>query len=218
MDRGIAVGLRDNTLYEGPGDAPLATGALLMPAPTVTFGSPRLAPEGDELFLRHTVNTMMATIDRYARQGDRWVHQGPVLTIVANGPDLSIPTARRAGPRHMLVLASIYELREYVETSPDQWTQVGNAYLPLDLGTRSILYPNLTTDGLHLVFQGNDADNRPTLMYASRARIDDRFTSAIAANPFFGNPQIDFPYLLEDCSRMYFTVPTPAGVYYVERT
>ncbi|MBS1124634.1 MAG: hypothetical protein H6Q90_6862 [Deltaproteobacteria bacterium] len=220
IDRRIAVGLRSGTLFEGPADAPLMTGALLSPAPALVPGSPRLAPEGDELFVRYydpIATTPPSHIDRYKREGELWVRMATILTLNAIAPDLSAPTRLGAGPRRMLVLFSVTDMREFVETTLDQWMQVGVPYTPAELGTAQITFPNLTPDGLHLILEGRDASNLPMLVYASRASVEARFANPVSANPFFGSPQITDPFLVEDCARMYFFVPSkPGGLYYVE--
>jgi len=222
IDRRIAVGISAGTYYEGEADMPLTMGATLSPPPTPTQGSPRLAPEGDELFVRDynpISPTAPATVDRYVPQGDIWVRQANIISFVAASPvEISAPTRRSAGPRRMLVLSSTTDLREFEEAPAGLWTQVA-MYTHTELGTGEIHFPNLTPDGLHLIFEGRDSLGGPTLVYASRPSMAARFANAVDANPFFGSPQISDPFLVEDCARMYFYVPAKVGggLYYVER-
>lgn len=220
IDRRIAVAERTGTLVEGPGDGPLSMPALLMPAPSLPPGSPRLAPEGDELFVRYysaISPSSPATVERYQREGNVWARRATILMINGAIPDISAPTRRDAGPRRMLVLHSTIDLREMIETAPDVWMQVG-AYTAAELGATAIQAPNLTPDGLHLVYSGQTASG-PVLGYTSRPEIGARFSvPAVDANPFFGSPAISDPFLTEDCARLYFYVlAKPPGVYYVER-
>lgn len=217
LDRRIAVANRIGGIIEGPGDSAMMTGALLMPPPPSTIGSPRLSPEGDELFISYAESPVNAAIHRYAREQNLWVYKAKLFTVMpTNQPDISIPTRRELGPRRLFVGVNTSELREYIEGPADQWTQLGSAYLTSDLGVGTILFPNISSDGLRLVFQGQQS-NTLTLLYASRASVNERFGKAVAANPFFGNPPIYDPYLLDDCSRLYFFANADLpGVYYVE--
>lgn len=216
LDRRIAVTLRAGTLYEGPGDSDQLRGAMLMPPPPAAFNSPRLSPEGDELFLVHPESPATASIVRYARSGDVWIRQpSPAFTVPTSQPEISIPTRKDLGPRHVVVTVGAM-MREYIETAPDVWS-LTTTYAPSDFGTMNILVPNLSADGLRIVFQGQGIADA-TLYYATRERIDARFGMAVDANPFFGNPRLLDPYLLEDCSRLYFFVlQNPVGVFYAER-
>jgi hypothetical protein len=201
-DHTLAVGAGPGAVYEGPGDSAALKGALLMPPPPTSAASPQLTPEGDELFISY-----QASINRYTR-GDGW-KQEAVLPITS--ADHSSPTARVHGERHMLVMPNSNEFREYVETAPDQWVQRGDQYMPKDLGVNTFFEVDISADGLHAVI-GSLAE----VGYASRARLEDRFTNMRTFNPFFGNPQLFDPHLSEDCGRLYFVIlGASAGVYYV---
>lgn len=224
MDRTLAVAVRGNTLYQGEGDMAFAKGANLSPPPPSAPVSPRLAPEGDELFVSYASPVMVSsptTIVRYTRAGDGWMADpAPILALDATLVEMSAPTRRDLGPRRMVVVATppaaATELREYVETASG-WT-LADTYALAELGTLRLLHPNLTPDGLHLVFDGRDETAAPILGYASRATTNDRFANAVDMNPFFGRPEVADPFLVEDCSRLYFfVVAKPFGVYYVER-
>ena len=213
MDRRIAVGNQGGGLVEGPGDVPLTNSALLMPPPPNMPMSPRLSPEGDELFLRTTTNNT-STVYRYARENNLWVQKASLFSFPVAIVDLSPPTRRDLGPRHMIVYDS-KDLREYVESSLDQWTQVGT-YVTTDLATMSFEAPQLTPDGLHLIFRGSVPGNF-TLTYASRSAIDGRFENPVDANMFFGHPNLFDPFLTEDCGRLYVLVSQiPVGIYYID--
>jgi len=217
LDRRIAVANVIGGIIEGPGDSALMTRAIIEPSPPGLIGSPRLSPEGDELFVRYAEPGGGAAVHRYAREGNVWAYKAKLFFVMeSNQPDISIPTRKELGPRRLVVGVNTNELREYVEGPADQWTQLGAPYSPSDLDVATIILPNISSDGLRLVFQGQQAGSR-TLLYASRANVTERFGKALAANPFFGNPDLYDPYLLEDCSRLYFfAISTPPGVYYVE--
>jgi hypothetical protein len=216
LDRRIALVTRANTLWEGPGDSNMLREAMLMPIPlTGTLGMSRLAPEGDELFMAEPDGAVSSTVYRYARSGDLWARQPSTFIVGGATPEISIPTRRDLDPRH-IVIAVGNMLREYIETAPDVW-MLTSMYTPADFGVTGIQVPNLTADGLRLMFAAPGVADG-ALYYASRDTITGRFGSAEAANPFFGNPRVLDPYLLEDCSRLYFfVVANPAGVFYVER-
>lgn len=205
-DRTLAVAAGNNTLYEGPGDSAALGGANLNPPPPSNLRSPRLAPERDELFVSYT-----SKIDRYARDAGEWILQATVLSL--SNYAMSAPTERVHGPRHMLVLTSTMEFREYVETSPDQWQPQGAGYPITDFGVTAFTEVNMTPDGLHVV-----VSSVGVIGYASRARLEDRFTKPVTFNPFFGGPTLFDTQITANCGRLYFILlgmPAP-GVYYVD--
>ena len=205
-DRTRAIVSTPGGILEGAADSATLSGASMTPPPNGSWLPPRLAPEGDEFFIGYG-----ATIERYARTGTGWEHKGIILSATNFG--FSAPTLRAAGPRHMLLLESSTQVREYVEMAPDQWISAGEPYKPAELGVMSLSEVAMTPDGLHVVAGGYS-----TLGYASRARLEDRFTSPVTFNPFFGSPSLFDPYVVADCSRLYFIVPSglQAGVFYVE--
>ena len=105
---------------------------------------------------------------------------------------------------------------EYVETAVDQWQVTGAEYRATDFLLLNMLALNMTSDGLHIMAVGS-ASVGNALVYASRARVEDRFSNPVLANPFFGSPSLFDPHLLSDCTRFYFVLnQTGRGVYYVD--
>jgi hypothetical protein len=219
LDRSRATAVQLMDLVEGAVDSPDMRPATLEPAiANVTVA--RLSPEGDELFVRRTLASPMFAIDRYARMGDRWVRAARVLTFDGAGnPEMSIPTARGAAPRRMLVKTASDVLVEYEEVAPDQWSPVGAPITAADLDATTIDEPNLSPDGRVLVFRGQ-VEFSSTLLYSRRTSLAVPFGAAVVANPFFGSPVLVDPAIVDDCSRLYFLITSGTGsengVYYVE--
>ena len=123
-------------------------------------------------------------------------------TTIGSTETISSPTATT--PRHLVVLANPQTLSEWASTDDVTYTASGS-YTASDLGVTSISDPDLTADGLGLVFvvpaSGSTVD---TIYYAARANLGDRFSPAVVlyASP---GPRLWTPYLDPGCRRLYWS-------------
>jgi|MudIll2142460700_1097286.scaffolds.fasta_scaffold29200_2 hypothetical protein len=170
---------------------------------------PRLAPESDQLLVRASTTSF----EIYERFGTQWNKLGTLGIPVTANHQLSAPSRLVDGTRHIIVNTTD-ELHEYVGSSTEPWRRVAT-YTRSQLGLDPQLLlatPNLTPDGLRLVFRTSRG-----LAYADRAGIEAPFGTA--RDVVLDVPDVNTPHLLEDCSRLYFSIVTAEGdlgVYFVE--
>lgn len=162
----------------------------------------RITPEGDELWiLRGGLG-----ISVYSRVDDtRWtfvrdLSLPPGVTPGQNDA-LGSPSRKIAGKRRIIYYSfASFVLRELVDDGTV--TTLVASYAPQALNALYIVFPNLTADGLRLVFSGepaNDTKGNAT-MYSARATVADAFGPAIRLTTA---PVAHDPHLREDCSRLY---------------
>lgn len=169
--------------------------------PAQRFDMPRLTPEGNEMWVRLRA-TGSATFSVYTRTGDHqwsWVRD---LAIASQSQDdqLTVPSRSIDGTRRVLRYAfSEFKLYEYADDGTA--TTMIRSYQPSELGVTFMSFPNLTADGLRLVFVGSEvgATTAQTL-YADRPSLSDSFSPArvLATAPVTSDP-----FLSEDCARLY---------------
>jgi hypothetical protein len=75
--------------------------------------------------------------------------------------------------------------------------------------------PSLTPDARHLIYVTNTT-GRKVFRYLSRAEISQPFGNPVDFNPFFGNPDIFWPFLTGDCARLYLIVSSE-NLFYVKQ-
>jgi hypothetical protein len=199
-------------IYEarvGPiGEMAIARGDL--GEPDVVY-SIALAPEGSEVWLaRYDVNEA-AGIWRYQRDADGVWHRMEKTPITfAAGQKIS--TVTRGPVRHLFVLESNTQTREWALDASGNWIDVG-VYTSAQLGTPLLFHLNLSPDGLRMLMYARDQNNYLNVVrYGSRASVDARFMSSTEIP---GAPQADDLFFTEDCDRVYFS--GLSAVFYVRR-
>lgn len=207
-NRTLAVAHVTAGVVEGPVDSDSLAPATFSPAipPGVAVAYPRIAPEGDELFVR----VEGTRIERYRRTGEIWTLAGRLSIPVGFNSGISAPTRRLPDGRR-IIIDGTNGLQEYVESASDQWMTFGT---PFDV-MASPEEPNLSPDGLYVIYR-TTVDSIPRFRIQSRDDLTASFTKPIDFNPFFGSPGIYWPYMTGDCSRLYMLV-VPDGVTYVKQ-
>ena len=167
-----------------------------------TFTMPRLAPEGDVLYVRE----FPATIRMYQRgAGDMFSSIGVVAyVLVPPNEEVLMGVPARGG--RMLVAqhrftAAPTALDEIV-IAPDGTITSVRSHGPVP-GFIVLGPPSFTPDGLRITFPGRDtAMGMNYMMYADRAALGDPFGAPriIENIPYVFNLS---PYLNENCSRIY---------------
>jgi hypothetical protein len=155
-----------------------------------------LVPEGDALFFTAAIEPPI--LQGAVRVGQTWrlVDELPVGTMAGT------PSAREFGPRRVLVRLRMSkpEVQEFEEVA-GRWEPIGSPLLlPGDEG------PNLTPNGLTLVFQGTialtdegGASLLEGIFVAGRATVDEPFDEPeLILDGNYNSPQ-----LLGRCSRLY---------------
>ena len=222
VGRTAAIAVKSNTVFSGALDAPLDAIAITDANLDHELRVARLAPEGDQIFVQiRDRTTDVTTVERFDRVGDAWQLAGTLPITLADEFDrISAPTARERGPRRMLLLtrASVgfaKVIQELVEDDAGNWGPAGEPYASFALGVDGIFDPNLSADGLRIVFSGFGFSGENAVYYVDRASVDERFAAATPVFSLLGNGLALSPFLADDCARMYFyAVP---GIHYVRR-
>jgi len=194
-------GTQDGRIETGPSAQELSP-AVLSGAPAEFFTSVRLTPEGDELWVRRVSGTF-AFVSVYTRVDDQtWLYARD-LTAVGTAFDdrVSAPTRKVGGVRRFVQWTfNSFDLREFADDGVT--TSLVHAYTAGDLDTNYVLYPNVSSDGLRLVFLGEPRMG-PAIavtMYADRATTDQLFSTAA---PLRAAPVVLDPFLTEGCGKLY---------------
>jgi hypothetical protein len=190
-----------NSLYEEqPTDSSAVPIAVFAASSTTGWDQPALRPDGAELFARET---MSGTIWSSTLSSGSWTAPAQV-----NGPWFtyslaSTPAAIGSnGDLRMMIWDDTY-LQEYTRTS-GTWTSTGPSLSPTDLtGQPAMLAsPQLTADGLSLVFLSNPGGPDLTVWHTRRPNVAAAFP--LPATAILGPaPMIYSPHLTVDCADLY---------------
>lgn len=166
------------------------------------YGAPRIAPEGDTLFI-----TRGPEVHVYMRTPTgAWI-QGPSLAIPLTldyGASIGVPSA---GPRRRMMLKPLSSDTAIHEIEFDVAGNVNEVhpYTPSELGApRDYIpvAPSLTPDGSRLVFVADDASAYNSVFYASRVGTSALFGPADRV-PAIGG--VNDPFMTADCGHLYFS-------------
>lgn len=218
---GTAIAMCDGTIVSGAIDQPMAP-ITLDPVPPRVERGPRLSAEGDRLlFPIYDADLSKYEIAEYEPAANgTWRSARPAVPYADVLTELSAPTL---GPDRRLVFqtydTTITSL-VLVELSDKGGGWIENARYrigELSLAAITANYPNLTQDGLRLVFvsDANVPGERyinQAVFYADRATLNDRFGTARVLD--VAPHMIQTPYLTPDCGRLYFTAL--GTVFYME--
>ena len=199
-------------LYEGAIDQPLMSTGLS------GWGFPlRIYPEGDRLVTLGYNGVPFVAI--WQRGSTGWMFESDAGIPLVQG---DWPASVTAGsPRRLFIFhnGSVSADTTFTEYEGDgsAWTAVPNGFYNVtpDLGaTPPLSPPSVSPDGLRMVFsvyyQGSTA-----VLYTDRPSINDRFRPAVPltdVDPLDRNAP-GFPFLVPDCSRIYFDSILNATVY-----
>ena len=195
------------TFYEGTGDLELTEVRGMMPSAGLSIDYARLAPEADIAFARQFTPAQSFFTSIYRRIDGVWQHESDVLP--GNRDEMGTPS--RAPMRRMFGVFGT-TLTEYDEARG--WA-VHETYSPgnFNVASFSAEPPQLSPDGLRLLFAGTTTTNEPRLFFAQRDSIDARFTAAhVITDVPVG---IREAVMTEDCSRIYF--PAIGVIFYLEQ-
>lgn len=189
---------------EGPADGPLTLIPGLEIVPGTTLSSPRLAPEGDELYVKQYPSmASFGGVTVYRKTGTTWTATGSLAVPDADmiSQQISFGTPSRGPTRRMFVMNGDGVAQEIELSDPSQ-PHLINKYVATDLGLAYLSEaPNLSPDGLRLTLVGSGTQ-RTLQLYASRTSLTERFPIPV---PLPGVPRIDELFMTSDCSRVYFS-------------
>ncbi|HEX5061090.1 MAG TPA: hypothetical protein VFV99_17110 [Kofleriaceae bacterium] len=156
-----------------------------------------LAPEGGALF--YAVSIEPLTLKGALRRGTA---EWQLDAEVPRGTFAGTPSADAFGPRRVLVRMLSYSttIQEYEVDEHGHWETVGE---PFDFA--GDLAPNLTPNGLTMVYSAKDSLGQPGVYAASRDDVDSPF-----GKPFLLRAgALQYPQLCGKCQQLYALVPNP---------
>jgi hypothetical protein len=187
---------------------------LMAPGSAVEMYSARMDPTGTIIFVTSDDGTLMSEtlvhISRRTGPG-AWSAFAPVtMRNGAMGVNLPLATVIGGttdpsfGPRRLPVFDGIGSFAEYVEAMPNTPTDFVYARTTSanDLGVNLLREPNLTADGLRVVFfaRANAIDGIYT---STRASVTAPWTPAVLLHE--STVMGSHPYLSNDCRHLYWT-------------
>jgi hypothetical protein len=198
-----AVYLTNNGLFaETPLDGDGTALRFIVPAQTHdSHRSPRLAPTGDEVFFgaqRSSSETQDLLHSRF--DGQIWGPPTPVTLSFLASAAIIPGTPSQTTPRRMIIQIDDV-VDELVEASPDNWVVTP---VP-ELASMTVIDPNLTPDGLHVVFVGQG----PTgfaVMIADRVAVTEDFGTPRILLGVPATAILNSPVLSKDCSVLYVSM------------
>ena len=161
---------------------------------------PKITPEGDEMFVR--AGSRAPIIDIYKKVAvATW--RFTATTGVSGDADMSFsaPSSRSSGRRIIIATATLSppQFDEYVATGTTWMFE--RTHTADMLGVAQMRQPDLTPDGLHLVFSGSVDSGETSIFYVSRSSVEEQFTTASPLALKVTNPQ--WPHMTSDCARLY---------------
>jgi len=218
FEAGIAVAECEDQLMSGPIDKRMSP-LTLDAAPTRRERGTRLSAEGNRLLVPiFDSDLVQYEIAEYELQGNgTWASVGPATPYATILREFSAPSR---APDRRLVFQDYDNGLVLVELSDQSgsWREV-TRYPVTEVGAmaKQLNDPNLTPDGLRLVFRSETIlpDGHyvaAAIFYAERATLDERFANARVID--VAPHDVLYPYLTEDCGRLYFTAL--ATVFYME--
>jgi len=192
-------------IEEGPLEGPFAPSAGIDAAPGLSIAHPRLAPEGDELFVVQAPSgAATGAIVVYARETDgSWRHAYELALAFPLAPSARIGRVSR-GPRRRMMLDTFDGFAYELEIDRTGATHEVARYDASKLGggTYTEAAPNLSADGLRMVYDTYGATTPFFMGYADRSSIDLPFGPPFELETV---PAVPDPVMTEDCSRIYFS-------------
>lgn len=165
----------------------------------------KLSPEGDELWVVRTgPSGSNGLLSVYVPDGSGgWKPGYDAFTTPFAYSAPSTPMQKGLGTRRTLY-SDTNGVHELDENPPGTWTEIpGRLYTIQTFGVGDIhSVPQLSPDGLRVVFAGSTDTIHSSVYYADRADLSQPF--GVAA-PVVGPPSDGaYPFMTYDCSRVYF--------------
>jgi len=194
------------------------TDATFNDSAVLTNEAPRLAPSGDELFVRTIVPIQSAVEFRvFARGQNEWASPTVLLfnnISVSLDVDDVVSTPSAGAVQRRLVLAhgtSPHYFYELSEAGAGMWKSEGLPYNPTMFSFDDIEEPYLSPDALSLIFVGTQQSSRDVYILIRDSlrpfTVDDLH---VLYQPTMS---VHTPFVNSDCSRLYFSAGD--GIYFV---
>jgi hypothetical protein len=209
---GTATAACHSVASYGPIDADLVPLAVVGRSPNSTFDYPRLAPEGDELWIREAIPNTGYALDAYRLGSDGTFSYDHAIAVPSSlKPEQGFYNVGNtsAGPlRHFIYGdAQVLSIEPHELIADDTGAVQEAIGTVASLGGLSLNSPiMISADGLRLVFVGFPTGGGPTApYYADRPALDAPFAMPVVLDLPGGN-QLATPYLRADCDRIYFSI------------
>lgn len=204
----------DGAVWEGPIDEPLVVTDLTSGA-QLEVQVPRLAPEGDELFVRRCKPSQVGCVLSAYRRGATpasWALEADLSIPIAVDTSTSFSSPSRGPDRRLIVTDAARTAHELHEVGT-AWVQLGADYDPAALGLAEIAgYPRLSADGLRMTLLGSFTTGAFQWMYGERASRGERFTQLRALPDFsFDSGEL---LVTDDCGHAYYQRSGALGLYF----
>jgi hypothetical protein len=204
----------------GPIDGPLAPAYGVDTPPGTSSDAIRrvwITPEGDVLILAEAVSSSLQW-RRFQLQPDGSWAQIPDLGLQNIFGSLMSGVTRGPMPRLVWYAPNVatQQFQELGDDGSNTWQSVIGNYTHADLNVDTMTDPQLSADGLRLIFLGAaPGATSSQLFYTDRATLTDRFR---AAEPLSGAPYTIDAFLDDDCARLFYTGGFATEIDYVQRT
>jgi hypothetical protein len=198
--RGLAS-CEDSPAEIPPDDTSFTTISNLVSNPQRRFQQPRLAPEGEQLFMVVLEDLTGYTLQTSLKSGTRW--EDPSLMMSTADPALLVGLVGVGSPttgptRHMMINVG-GDFHEVVVEGLE--VTAVQSYTSKDLGFTFLQHaPNLTSDGRRAVVEGVDELGDLQVYYLERASIDVRFETGVALD---SAPISNDIFMTSNCARLY---------------
>ncbi|MBA3464527.1 MAG: hypothetical protein H0T46_31640 [Deltaproteobacteria bacterium] len=213
---GHVAALCNGQIHSGPELALMLPQEVLKGTMTDHFDVPRMAPDGDTLYVRHWTNaTVHSRILEFAATASNvWSATHDVWE--ANRLDTSArfgtPAPVGIAGNHRMFVRNFSTLAE-IEFDVAGTGSMVASYTAQDLGVDTVtLAPNLTADGLRIIFGGVGTQTPSGVYIAERETVVERFGPAKLIS---GVPYVFDPWLDPRCTRLYLSLQNT--VYSLER-
>ncbi len=210
-----AAALCGAAIAEGPLDGPFTPVPDLLGSGTGHIDVPRLAPEGDHLFVRTwDESTLVAQIRAYQLSGSTFTPAFDV-TIAGRTFDTFVRfgTPSNAPARRMFFRDPSIVLAEIELDAAGAGTVVGS-YSEAQLGVESIYQvPNLSPDGLRAIFLAQ-YEGVGRVVYMDRASLSDPFRTVLPLDGIPATSTFD-AFMTATCERIYYS--SAGSLFWIEQ-
>ncbi len=210
-----AMALCNNAIAEGAIDGPFTLVPAFVATGTEHIDVPRLAPEGDLVFVRHwNESTLYAQIRAYQRAGSTFTPAFEV-TLAGRKFDTSVRFGTPStGPARRIFLRDPSMVLAEIELDAAGVGSVVASYTESQLGIETIFQvPNMSPDGLRAIFLAlHEGTGR--VVYMDRTNLSERFRPVLPVNGIPAAGTFD-AFMTAACERVYYS--SAGSLFWVEQ-
>jgi cysteine-rich repeat protein len=194
-------------VWQGPIDGDLRPIANLSDSVALSYSRPRLAPEGDELYIVTYTMAGAFTLWSYGRNADDTWSALHKIAVPNTTNGVGMPS--RGPSRRVLVTLADGTVHELAVAATGTSTDIAT-YTAAQLGVPAFFSaPDMSADGLRMTFDAYNSDSQYVDFYSDRSDPANRFRVADDLGSFASS------FLVDNCARIYFSAAN--SVLYVEQ-